>query len=377
MQFSFSEEQEEFRQVLRRFLEDRSAPAEVRRLMDTPEGLDRDLWKQACNELGLSAIHLPEEYGGQGFGFVELGIVLEEAGRTLLCAPLLSSAVMASNAILLGATEHQCKEILPAIVSGETIATLAISESDGSWEPTDISLTATASEGGYQLDGVKSFVLDGHTADLIVVAARAPGSSGSDGLSLFAVPGDAPGLERKLLSTMDQTRKLARLDFSGVRGDLLGEAGTASQAIERSVDLASVALANEMVGGAQKLLDATVEYAKERVQFGRAIGSFQAIKHRLAELLLEVELAKSAAYYAASAAAEGDLNLPALASLANACCSEAYRRVAMESIQIHGGVGFTWENDTHLYFKRARSSEFLFGDPTRHRERLLEKWGIA
>ena len=377
MQFSFSAEQEEFRGVLRRFLEERSPTAEVRRLMETPEGFDREVWKQACSDLGLSGIHLPEEYGGQGFGFVELGIALEESGRALLCAPFFASAVLAANAVLLGATEAQRKEILPAIASGETIATLALTEPDGRWEVPAIALTATPTSDGWRLDGTKSFVLDGHTADQIVVAARLPDTTGTDGIGLFVVPGDAAGLDRRLLPTLDATRKLARLAFSGVPAEPLGEPGTGAEALERTLDLASIGLASEMVGGAQKVLEQTTEYAKVRVQFGRPIGSFQAIKHRLAELLLEVELAKSAAYFAAQAAAADDPELPALASLANACCSDGYRNVASESIQIHGGVGFTWENDTHLYFKRARSSELFLGDPAAQRERMLAKWGIA
>lgn len=377
MQFGFSEEQEEFRRVLRRFLEQHSPATEVRRLMESREGFDRETWRRSCSELGLAAIHLPEEYGGQGFGFVELGIALEESGRALFCSPLFGSAVLAANAVLLAGSEAQRKEILPAIAAGETVATLAWTEPEGRWDLSSIRLTATASRDGYRLDGVKSFVVDGHTADRIIVAARMQGSSGRDGIALFDVPGSAAGLDRKLLATMDDTRKLARLEFSQVGAEPLGEPGSAAETLEKTLDLASVALSSEMVGGAQKLLDATVEYAKVRVQFGRPIGSFQSIKHRLADLLLEIELGKSAAYAAADAAATGHPDLPALASLANACCSEAYRRMASESIQIHGGVGFTWENDTHLYFKRARSSEFLLGDPASHRERMLAKWGIA
>jgi alkylation response protein AidB-like acyl-CoA dehydrogenase len=376
VRFSFSDEQEELRQTVRRFLEDRSPPGEVRRLMETPEGCDRDVWRQLCGELGLAAVHIPEEYGGQGFSFAELGIVLEEAGRALLCAPYFASIALAANAILNAATETRKKELLPGLASGETIATLALAEPDGRWDAAGVALTAAPADGAFRLDGTKSFVLDGHTADLIVVVARQPGSSGEDGLSFFTVPGDAGGLERRLLSTVDATRKQARLEFRGVRAEPLGELGAGAPALARTLDQAAIALANEMVGGAQKVLEATVDYAKVRVQFGRPIGSFQAIKHRCADLLLDVELAKSAAYYAAAAAAEGDEELPALASLAKSFCSDAYLKAAAENIQLHGGVGFTWEDDAHLYFKRAKSSEVFLGDPTYHRELLAQRLGV-
>ena len=376
MRFSFSDEQEEFRRVVRRFFEDTSPAGEVRRLMETDEGFDPSVWSRMSSELGLPGLHVPEEFGGQGFSFVELGIALEEMGRAVFCAPYFSSAVLALSAISSAASEPQKKELLPGIVSGETRATLAFVEPAGVWDATGISLTATPTNGSFRLDGTKSFVLDGHTADEIVVVARTPGTSGSEGLTLLRVDGDASGLERKLLNTMDPTRKQARLDFSGVHATPLGEPGAAGAAFSRTLDLAAVALSSEMIGGAERVLEETVAYAKVRMQFGRPIGSFQAIKHRCADLLLEVELAKSAAYYAASAAAEGDDSIPALAALAKAACSDAYRNVACASIQIHGGVGFTWENDTHLYFKRARSSEAFLGDATYHRERLLQCWEI-
>ena len=376
MHFSFSDEQEELRRVVRSFLEDKSPPAEVRRLMETTRGYDREVWRQLSGDLGLAAVHVPEEYGGQGFSFVELCIVLEEMGRALLCAPYFGSIALAANAILNGANETRKKELLPAIAAGETIATLALSEPSGSWDASGVELTATPANGSFRLDGVKTLVLDGHTADLVVVVARAPGSSGNDGLSFLTVAGDASGLTRRVLSTVDATRKQARLEFSGVQGELLGELGDGAAALERTLDLASIALANEMVGGAQKLLETSVEYAKERVQFGRPIGSFQAIKHKCADMLIDVELAKSAAYYAAAAVSEGDDELPALAALAKALVSDTYRQAAAENIQIHGGVGFTWENDAHLYFRRAKGSEVFLGDPTYHRERFAQHSGI-
>ncbi|HET8997508.1 MAG TPA: acyl-CoA dehydrogenase family protein, partial [Acetobacteraceae bacterium] len=357
MQFSFTDEQQEFRSVLRRFLEDKSPPSVVRRLMQTESGWDRAAWQELNQQLGLTAVHIPEEYGGQGFGAVELGIVLEEMGRALLCAPYFSSTVLAATAILHAATEAQKRALLPDIAAGETIATLAFTEPDGRWDTGGIACTATPDGSGYRLEGSKSFVLDGHTADLIVVLARRPGSSGNDGLSFFTVASDAAGLSRRALKVMDPTRKLARLEFRSVRAELLGAEGGGAEPFAATMRLAAVGLANEMVGGAERLRQSALDYANLRVQFGRAIASFQSMKHKQADMLVDVELAKSAAYAAASAAAENDPELPALASLAKACASEAYMQTAIHTIQIHGGIGFTWDNDTHLWFKRAKSSE--------------------
>ena len=371
MNFAFSEEQEELRRTVRAFLEDKSPSAEVRRLMETAEGFDPAVWRQMAEQLGLQGLAIPEEYGGSGFTYVELVVVLEEMGRALLCAPYFSTIALAANTILHSGDDAARKELLPGIASGETIATLAFTEDNGRWDAEGITMTATKSGGAYTLDGHKMFVLDGHTAGLILVAART-----GEGISLFQVAGDASGLTRTALQTMDQTRKQARLEFSGVPAKLIGAEGKGWDTLGRVLDLAAVALAAEQVGGAQKCLDMAVEYAKVRVQFGRPIGSFQAIKHKCADMLLEVESAKSAAYYAGWAAAELNDELPVVASLAKAYCSDAYFHAAAENIQIHGGIGFTWEHDAHLYFKRAKSSELLLGDPTYHRELLAQRIGI-
>lgn len=376
MKFSFTDEQEQFRSILRRFLEDKSPATEVRRLMETDEGCDREVWRRLSGELGLTAIHIPETYGGQGFGYVELGIALEEMGRVLLCAPYFASTVLAATAILNAGTEDQKRALLPAIAAGDTIATLAIAEDSGQWNGAGVAATAVLSDGKYRLDGVKSFVLDGHTADLIVVLARAPGSRGDEGLSLFTVAGDAKGLMRRPLQTIDPTRKLARIELRSVLGELLGDAGGAAVPIARTLDLAAIALANEMVGGAETLRASAIAYAEMRMQFGRPIASFQSLKHKAADMLVDVELARSAAYYASEAADENDPDLPALASLAKARASEAYMQTAIHAIQIHGGIGFTWDNDTHLWFKRAKSSEVFLGDPAYHRELLMQRWNV-
>jgi len=369
--FAFSEEQEELRKIVKQFLNDKSPEAEVRRLMETEEGYDTAVWKQMGEQLGLQGLAIPEEYGGQGYTFVELGIVLEEQGRRLLCAPYFSSVVLAANALLLSGDDAAKKEHLPGIASGETIATLAFTESNGRWDEEGITLQASGSGSDATLTGEKMFVLDGAIANLIIVAAK----SGA-GTSLYTVAGDASGLTRTSLSTMDQTRKQAKLEFNNTPAKLLGTEGQGWSVLERVLDLAAVGLAAEQVGGAQFVLEMAVQYAKDRIQFGRPIGSFQAIKHKCADMLLEVESAKSAAYYAAWCAAEMNDELPQVASLAKAYCSEAYFHAAAENIQIHGGIGFTWEHPAHLYFKRAKSSELLFGDPTYHREQLAQRIGI-
>ncbi|MEM9359460.1 MAG: acyl-CoA dehydrogenase family protein [Pseudomonadota bacterium] len=374
MKFSFTDEQQEFRLMLRRFLEDKSPTTEVRRLMATDVGCDPEVWKQLSQELGLSAIHIPEEYGGQGFGVSELAIAVEEMGRALLCSPYFASTVMAATAILKAGTEEQKRSLLPKIAAGETIATLAIAEDPGDWTVDGISMTASPAGDTYKLAGTKSFVLDGCSSDRIVVVARAPGSTGDQGLSLFTVSADAAGLEKAALNAVDATRKLARLSFNGVEAHLLGEAGGASGPLQAALDVAAICLANEMVGGAERLRESSVDYANLRVQFGRPIASFQTLKHKAADMLLEVELAKSAAYYAAAAHDDGDSDVPALASLAKAVAADAYMQTAVHTIQIHGGIGFTWDNDTHLWFKRAKSSEVFLGTTAYHRERMMQNW---
>ncbi len=342
--------------------------------METAEGYDPEVWRQLSTELALPGIHIPERYGGAGFGMVELAVTMEELGRALLCAPYFSTAVIAASAILNAGTQAQKASLLPDIASGARLATLAVTELNGDWDPRAIELSATNDADGYVLDGVKSYVVDGHVADLLIVAGRVRANAGLGGLALFTLPADAGGVQRRLLKSMDPTRKIARIDFQGAHAQLLGNLDDGAQALIRTLDQAAIALANEMVGGAQRLLESAVNYAKLRVQFGRPIGSFQAIKHKLADVLLDVELAKSTAYYAAQAAAADHAEWPAFACMAKAAASDAYLRAAAECIQIHGGIGFTWDNDTHLWFKRAKSSEVFLGDPSYHRELLMRRW---
>ena len=364
MTFAFTEEQEQLRDAVRRFLRRSSPSAEARRLMATAEGYDPATWRRLCRDLALAGAHVPEAHGGQGFSFRELCVALEEMGRALYCGPYFSSTVLAATAILEAASDQDKAELLPAICAGERLATLAFTEPNGRWGLDGIELAAAKG----RLSGVKSHVVDGAIADLLIVAARE--SNGA--IALYAVEASAAGVSRRPLETLDATRKLARVSLENALGRRIRE--DAAAALERTLQFAAVALANELVGCAAHLLESAVDYAKERVQFGRAIGSFQAVKHRCADLLLEVELAKSAAYRAADAAAEGDPDLPALASLAKALAADAAMRAAQDCIQIHGGIGFTWEHDAHLWYKRAKSAEAFLGDSAWHRERLMQAW---
>jgi alkylation response protein AidB-like acyl-CoA dehydrogenase len=379
MKLAYSTEQQELRESVRRFLADRMPLPRVRELMDSEDGTDEKVWSYAGAQLGLQGIAIPEQYGGAGFTFIEQAIVLEELGAALYPGPYLASAVLAATGLLASSDEAAKQDLLPGIASGETVATLAFTEDNGSWEPDAIGLAGSERDGRWVLDGHKSFVLDGHTADLILVVART-----NDGLSLFSVQPDADGqpgaqpdgLTRKELATLDQTRRLARLEFSSVPARLIGAPGEADAILDRTLDVAAIAQAAEQLGGAQRALDMAVSYAKIRHQFGRPIGSFQAIKHRCADLLLEVESLRSAVGYAAAAVAEYSAEVPVVAALVKALASDTYFHVAAENIQIHGGIGFTWEHDAHLYFKRAKACELFLGDASYHRERLATRIGV-
>lgn len=370
MDMVFSPEQSDFRTAIRKFLEAKSPESEVRRLMETAEGYDPAVWTQMSQQLGLQGLTIPEAHGGAGFGFVELLIVLEEMGRALLCAPYLSTAVLATQALLFAGDDAASRH-LPKIAAGEMIATLAVTERDGKWEPDSVRTTAQPQGQQWVLDGEKHFVLDGFIAELILVAART-----SAGISIFGVDAAAAGLTRTPMTTMDQTRKQAVLKFVAVPAVLIGDDGDGWQVLTRVLDVAVAALTAEQVGGAQKCLELCVDYAKTRTQFGRPIGSFQAIKHKCADIFVDVEAARSAAYHACWTAAENPAELSVAAPIAKSYCSEAYNHAAAESLHIHGGIGFTWEHISHLFFKRAKSSEVLFGAPWQHRELLAQRLGM-
>jgi alkylation response protein AidB-like acyl-CoA dehydrogenase len=375
MNFAFSEEQEMLRDTARRYLDDKAGSEVVRRLMETDRGFDEEHWNEIAAQ-GWQAMTIPEAYGGVGFSFMELGILMEEMGRSLFPSPYLSSIVLGAELVLAAGTEEQKQSILPTVAAGEVRLAVAHLEPAGSWDASGIEMTATREGEELVLDGTKAFVIDGHTAHTLIVVARTdPTSSGSDGISLIVVPSDAPGVDRRRIETMDQTRKLAEITFAGTRVPMtavVGSIGSGWDALERTLTRAVVALAFEQVGGAQRCLDMSVDYAKARVQFGRPIGSFQAVKHKCADMLVEIEAAKSAAYYAGWAVTVDDADLGVAASLAKSYCSEAYSHAAGESIQVHGGIGFTWEHDAHLYFKRSKTDELLFGTPSSHRKKLAD-----
>ncbi len=378
MDFTFNDEQQQLRSMARTFLEENSGSAAVRGAMESELGFDSEIWKQIA-ALGWPAVIIPEQFDGLGLSYVELVALLEVMGESLLCAPFFSTVCLAANALLVAGTEDQQRKYLPKIADGKLLATLAMTEASGRCDADGIAATARREGSGFRIDGSKRFVLDGHCADLLIVAARDAASAGESGVSLFAVPADTAGIERHPLATIDQTRRLSAIEFNDVRvpeAALMGEAGQAWPALSKTLDLAAIALAAEQVGGAQRALDLSVRYANERVQFGRPIGTFQAIKHKCADMMVAVESARSASYYAACVASEGSDELPVVASLARVAASEAYFQCAADAIQIHGGVGFTWEYDLHLYFKRAKSSESLLGDPSYHRERVAQQIGL-
>jgi len=371
MEFALNEEQVELQKELRRFLTKYADETAVRAQLEDPSGYDRELWKRMGKELMLQGIAIPEEYGGSGFTFVEVGLVLEEFGRALTVSPFLGSCVMAASLIQAIGDEAVNAELLPGIASGESVVAVALAEDTGSWRLDDVALVATETGSGWTLDGHKSYVLDGAYADALLVAARTP-----QGPALFVVAADAAGLDRTPMPTMDLTRKLARIEFASAAARLICAGDAARAAVLAMADLSAIALGAECVGGNAKVLEMSVEYAKVREQFGRPIGSFQAIKHKCASMLVDLESSRSAAYYALWAAATGHEDLPLVAPLVKAHCVDTYLAAAGENIQIHGGIGFTWEHPAHLYLKRAKSSQLLLGDSDLHRQLLADRIGI-
>jgi alkylation response protein AidB-like acyl-CoA dehydrogenase len=374
MNFGFNEEQELLRNTARKFFENECGSDTVRRLMETPEGISAELWKKLAEQGWLGLIY-PEQYDGTGLGLVDLVVLMEEMGRAVAPGPYFSTVLLGGLAILEAAGDAQKKEWLPRIAAGDKRVALAWMEPSAQLGPAGVTLTAVKRGETFTLSGTKLFVHDAHTADALVVAARTRPGAGADGVSLFLLPKGTKGLEVTLLPTMDQTRKLCEVACSDVTvgaDALLGAAGAGWAPLSRVLDRATVAHCAAMCGGAQKVLDMTVEYAKIRQAFGRPIGSYQGVKHRAADMLVDVENSKSITYYAAWALDENSPEAPLAVSMAKAYVSDAYRRVAAGGIQLHGGIGFTWEHDLHLYFKRAKGSEFTFGDATHHRERVAQ-----
>lgn len=358
-----SREHLELRDGLRHFLDATSPMTEVRRLMETPLGYAPDVWARLAREFRLPGLAIPEKYGGLGFGPAEQVVVGEELGRSLLCSPYFSSAVLAACALLCADDDAMRAELLPKIADGSKIVTLAVPENDGSWRAGHARTRAARLAGDFVLTGRKSYVPDGHVADVFLVTADADGDH-----SLFAVDADAPGLARRAYPAIDPTRRQVAVELQEAPARLVGRIGAAAEVIDHTLWRALPALAAEQVGGAQRCLDMSVEYAKLRHQFGQPIGNFQAIRHKCADMRIEVESARRTAHYAALSAARDPDGLPLTASLAKICCSKVFCHVAAENIQIHGGTGFTGEHEAHLYYRRAKWAEMLLGSPPSYQE---------
>ena len=372
MSVGFTEEQEELRQLVRRFLEQKSSSEQVRALMESDRSRDEAVWTQMAGQLGLQGLVVPEEFGGAGFGPVELGIVFEEMGRALLVAPFFSTVALGAQTLTTSGDRVAMERWLPGIAEGSLTATLALSEASGAWDLDDVATTAEQDGDIWHLSGTKSFVIDGHTADLLLVVAR----DGDGRIGVFGVEADAAGLTRTKTESLDPTRDLADVNLERTPSVRVGAERDAVEWLGEVTDLVLAALACEQIGGAARCLEMSVEYAKVREQFGRPIGSFQAIKHKCAMMLLEVESGRSAAYHATASVASADSEASVAAVLAKAYCSTAYTHAAKETIQIHGGIGFTWEHDAHLFLRRAKSSELLFGAPATLRARLGDLVGL-
>jgi alkylation response protein AidB-like acyl-CoA dehydrogenase len=372
VQFVHSEEQQLIRDSARELLAAHATPAQVRATLQQPLGYDPELWRQMSSELGWVGLALPTSCGGAGLGWVELCLLQEELGRRLVASPFFGTAALAAPLVQALASEAQQRVLLSRIASGKVRIACVLGGADGRPPPEGVSVELRAGRGGARLQGVGDFVIHGDAADLLLVLTRAPA-----GLRVAVIAATAAGVRVQPRVMLDLTRPLARVEFTDVAvtaEELLGGEG-AEQGIEQGLQRARIALAAEALGGAERLLQMTTDYVRERVQFGRPIGSFQAVKHRLADMMVQVEAAKSAAWYAACVADECPAQLAEAAAIAKSTCCDAFFDCAANAIQLHGGIGFTWEHEAHLYFKRARASAVLLGSPAWQRERLTRLIG--
>lgn len=375
MNFGFTEEQELLRAEVRKFL-DRNCPLEeVRKLMETPEGFSRELWKQ-MGELGWLGLLIPEEYGGAGLGWVELTLVLEEMGRTLFPSPFLAST-LAGFAIRSRGSEEQKRRWLPLLAQGSKIGSLALLEASDRLDPAGIALEGRSEGGAFRLRGEKLFVMDAAVADLFIVAFR----SGSEekSISLALLEREAEGVRTETLPGMDLTKRLGRLSLTGARvGEpaILGEPSRAWPTVARLLDAGAAAVSGEMGGAAEGALHLVVEYAKQREQFGAPIGRFQGVKHPLAEMHVDTESFRSLVYYAAWALDESPQEVQRFVSMAKAYATEAFARIGLDGVQLHGGIGYTWEYDAQLYLKRSKWAKPMFGDADYHYDRIAALGGL-
>jgi alkylation response protein AidB-like acyl-CoA dehydrogenase len=380
MQFAFTEEQILIRDTAREFFNEHATSARVRAALVAPGGYEQALWSELL-AMGWAGIAVPEAYGGSGLGWVELCLLQAEQGRRLVPSPFFSTAALAAPLWMQVATAAQQAEWLPALVSGTHQFACAVTGVGGQPGASGVTAILTPrAAGGYRLTGAANYVIHGQTADSLLVVARAPGSAGDAGLSVVRLPADAAGVTRTAQVMLDLTRPMSRVEFHTVdlsAEQVLGTAEAAGPALDTVLQLARIALAAECVGGAEYVLEMTTDYARQRVQFGRPIGSFQAVKHRLADMMVAVEAAKSAAWYAACVAAESPAELPEAAAIAKSNCSDAFFNCAANGIQLHGGIGYTWDHDAHLYFKRARAAATLLGSPAWQREQLATWMGLG
>ena len=371
MDFGLSEEEELLQRTAAELL-DRECPTSfVRTVAGDEEGFPRMLYTQMA-QLGWTGLVIPEAYGGSGLPLLYLALVMEELGRAVTPGPFFSSAVLATQALLHGGTAKQKRAWLPRLASGDAVATVAFLEESDRLDAAGITTRARKVAGGYRLSGTKMFVTDAHVAEVLITACRT-GGKGVDGVTLFLVPRETPGVVIRPLLSIDQTRRPMEVRFEDVdvpAAAVLGSQGKGWKTLAKVLDAAAIALAADSLGGAQKALDMSVEYAKVREQFGRPIGSFQAVKHMAAEMISEIEPARSLVWYAAYAYDALPREASRAAAMAKAHLSDVYSRTTNRAVQIHGGIGFTWEHDMHFWFKRAKWNEFAFGDATYHRERL-------
>lgn len=366
-EFAFTPEQRELRAAVRRFCAEHSDEATVRRLMESTPAFDPKTWLRLGSELGVLGLGVPEEFEGSGGGIVDAAIVVEELGAALFCGPVFGTLALSIPALVAAPDTAVRTETLGPLVAGVRTAAFAVPDRGGRFAADAVAVRANGSGDTWTVSGTVERVVDAGAADDLLVAANGP-----DGVVVLVVDATGSGVERTALVTMDSTRPQATIHFADAAARLLAGPDDAARICERAVQVGAVLLAAEQVGGAQHLLDLSVSYAEERVQFGRAIGSFQAVKHRLADMLVDQEHARSAAYHGAWALQGGTDDPAVAASIAQAVCSAAYTRIAADAVQVHGGIGFTWEHRAHLYFKRAFTDAVLLGSAENHRDRIAE-----
>ena len=379
MDFGLNEEQEMLKTMARDFFTNECPKTHVKEMMDDEKGYSPELWKKMA-ELGFLGLVIPEEYGGTGGNFIDLMVLMQEMGRAVLPSPFISTVLLAGIPLLTAGTEEQKKEFLPKIAAGDVILALALSEPNGDLGADAIEIEAVAKGNDYIINGTKLFVLDAAAADHILCATRTKRTKDpEEGITLFLIDAKADGVHVTSLKTMDETRKQCEVLFKNVKvpaKSMVGELHQGWPILKKTLNQATAMLCGEMVGGLDTVMEMTLDYAKQRIQFGVPIGSFQAIKHKFADMLIQVEYARSLTYYAAWTVDQDIPDSPVAVSTAKSWCGDAYKHVTNEGVQIHGGIGFTWDHDMHLYFKRARFSDTAFGDSTYHRELIAQSLNL-